>query len=262
MRTNHLLNKSFIFTYVLVAAFLFILYISLFFYVDSFAFFDAIKDEEFHFAIGFTLVTSIISAIIITIISIPIGYVLAKISFPMKNIISSLFDLPLILPSLVTGVALLLFFGPITSDLIHALGIRVVYTPLGVVLAQVVIGLPLAVRACQQAFASYDERFEKVASTLGYTPFQVFFRTSLPMAKAGIISGVIMAWARAMGEFGAISMVAGMTKLKTETISIAIFLKMAIGEIQFSVAISIVMVLFAMILLTIIRMVERRGARL
>ncbi|MDE5415652.1 ABC transporter permease [Alkalihalobacterium chitinilyticum] len=256
MRTNQLLTKSFITIYILTALFLFSVYIGLFFYVDLFAFITTIQDKEFHFAIVFTLVTSLISAAIIAIIAIPVGYVLAKVSFPLKNVISSLFDLPLILPSLVTGVALLLFFGPLTSDFLNTLGVRVVFTPVGVVIAQVVIGLPLAVRACQQAFSSYDARFEKVAATLGYSPFQVFLRTSLPMAKSGIWSGVIMAWARAMGEFGAISMVAGMTKFKTETVSIAIFLKMSIGEIQFSVAISIVMILIAIIILTVIRIFE------
>lgn len=261
MRANHIINKSFISIFFIIASLLFVVYLSLFLYIDVFSFMQAIQDKEFHFAIIFTLITSIISALFIAIISIPIGYVLAKVNFPFKKMISALFDLPLILPSLVTGIAILLFFGPIASDLLHAMGIRIVFTPLGVVIAQIVIGMPLAVRACQQAFASYDERYEKVAATLGYKPLQVFLRTSLPMAKAGIMSGIIMAWARAMGEFGAISMVAGMTKFKTETISIAIFLKMSIGEIQFSVAISIVMILFAVILLILIRMNERMETR-
>lgn len=251
--------KLFKLIFSIVAISLFLIYSSLFIYVELYDFINVFNNEEFRFALRFTFITALISATIIMLVSIPIGYVLSRTEFRFKTFISSIFDVPLILPSIVTGVALLLFFGPVSGHWFNTVGLKVIFTPIGVVVAQVVIGLPLAIRACEQAFSSYDHRYEKVASTFGYTPWKIFMKVSLPMAKMGIISGITMAWARSMGEFGAISIVAGMTKFKTETVSVAIFLNMSIGDIQFSVALSIVMVLISIILLTVLRVIEKKG---
>jgi len=94
---------------------------------------------------------------------------------------------------------------------------------------------------------------ERVARTLGYSPGKVFLRVTVPLAKSGIIGGLTMTWARALGEFGATAMLAGVTRLKTETLSVAIFLNMSIGDIRFAMATAVIMLLVATVLLVIFK---------
>ncbi|HZJ85027.1 MAG TPA: ABC transporter permease [Syntrophomonadaceae bacterium] len=223
---------------------------------------NVLGQAEFRYAIKFTLLTSITATIFAVIVALPCGYILSRYDMPGKVILDTLVDIPIILPPLVSGIALLIFFGPVFGDSLAKIGVNVVFSKLGVVVAQWFVATPYAIRTFQQAFNSIDPRMEKVAKTLGYSPTQVFLKVTIPLAKMALIGGVMMSWARALGEFGATAMLAGITRMKTETLSVAIFLNMSIGDMDFAIATAVVMLCLALLLLVFVKTLIKNGVRL
>ncbi|MDD2444159.1 MAG: ABC transporter permease [Desulfotomaculaceae bacterium] len=252
----------FILIFALTVIFMLVLISGLLFYGKWAAFLAVIQHPEFHFAVVFTLWTSLLATTFAAIVAVPCGYILSRYDFPGKVLADTLMDIPIVLPPLVSGVALLILFGPILGDALVRAGMEVVFSTRGVVIAQWFIATPFAVKTFQQAFSSIDPRLEKVARTLGYSPPGVFLRVTMPLAKSGILGGLTMTWARALGEFGATAMLAGITRMKTETLSIAIFLNMSIGDIQFAMATAIIMLLVALSLMIAFKMFTRTGVQL
>ncbi|MTI59880.1 molybdate ABC transporter permease subunit [Iocasia frigidifontis] len=216
-----------------------------------------IHNKEVFFALSLSLITSLISITIATIIGLPVAYVLARYDFKGKRLFDVLVDLPIILPPLVTGMSLLILLGPVLGNWLGKLGLNFVFTPLGIIMAQLVVAAPFAIRSFKTAFAGIDPTFEKAAMTLGDHHFMVFRRITLPLAKNGIITGITMAWARAVGEFGATVMLAGATRFKTETLPIAIYLNIATGNIDLAIAIALIMIIFSIIVLTVIKIFDK-----
>ncbi|WHH61780.1 ABC transporter permease [Petroclostridium sp. X23] len=244
-----------------IILFLLLLIIGLLTYSDFHTLFDILKQPEFHFALKFTLWTSILATILATIFALPCGYILSRYKLPGSIFLDTILDMPIVLPPLISGIALLIFFGPFLGEHLARAGINIVFTPLGVIVAQWFIATPYAIKTFKQAFTAIDQRMEKVARTLGFSPFRVFFRVTLPLAKNGLISGIMMAWTRALGEFGATAMLAGITRMKTETLSVAVFLNMSIGDIKFAISTAIVMLFIALMLLIVLKMVLRNEVR-
>lgn len=236
----------------LILFFLLLIY-SLVAYTDPAAILSVLKQPEFHFAIKFTLWTSVLATTLATMVALPCGYLLSRYKFPGKAFFDTLFDIPIILPPLVSGIALLIFFGPFLGEHLARAGINIVFTPSGVVVAQWFIAAPFAIKTFKHTFSALDRRMEKVARTLGFTPTMVFYKVTLPLARNGIIGGVIMAWARALGEFGATAMLAGITRMKTETLSVAVFLNMSIGDMKFAISTALVMLVIAVSLLVVFK---------
>lgn len=234
----------------------------LFFYGEWAAFKSVLQHQEFHFAVFFTLWTSLLATFIAAIVAVPCGFILSRYNFPGKVLIDTLMDIPIVLPPLVSGVALLILFGPLLGDTLARFGLDVVFSTRGVILAQWFIATPFAIKTFQHAFNSIDPRLENVARTLGYSPTGVFIKVTMPLAKGGILGGLTMAWARALGEFGATAMLAGITRMKTETLSVAIFLNMSIGDIQFAMATAIIMLLAALLLISSFKVFTGTGVRL
>ncbi len=232
-----------------VIAFFILVFAGLVLYGTQESYSAIFRNPEFRFALVFTLKTTLIATLAVAGTALPCGYVLARYSFPGRVLLDTLLDLPMVLPPLVSGVALLILFGPLLGRRLATVGINIVFSTWGVILAQWFIAFPFAVKTFKEAFQAIDLRYEKVARTLGCTPAQVFGRVTLPMARRGIGAGMAMAWARALGEFGATAMLAGITRMKTETLAAAIFLNMSIGEIRFALAIAIVLFLIAMLVL-------------
>lgn len=245
-----------------VAVFMLILLGGLFLYGKGAAFFTVLQHPEFRFAVGFTLWTTLLATFFAALCALPCGFVLSRHSFPGKVLVDTLLDVPIVLPPLVSGVALLILFGPILGDSLARAGLDVVFSTRGVVVAQWFIALPFAVKTFRQAFDAIDPRLEKIARTLGYSPGRVFLRVTFPLAKNGILGGLTMAWARTLGEFGATAMLAGVTRLKTETLSVAIFLNMSIGDLQFAMITSIIMLVVAMVLLVTFKVLTGTEVRL
>lgn len=237
--------------------FLLLLILGLLCYSDTATILNVLRHQEFQFALKFTLCTSLIATGLATIVALPCGYILSRYQFFGKIFLDTLLDIPIVLPPLVSGIALLILFGPLLGEHLAKLGIEVVFTPVGVIIAQWFVATPFAIKTFKQSFQSIDQRMEKVGRTLGYTPAMVFIKVTMPLAKNGIGGGIIMAWTRALGEFGATAMLAGITRMKTETLSVAVFLNMSIGDIKFAISTAIVMLMIALALLIIFKILLR-----
>lgn len=169
-------------------------------------------------------------ALAATIASLPFaifaGYALARWSFPGKTLLNAVLHLPLVLPPVVTGYFLLLSFGrqgPIGGFLYETLGITFSFRWTGAALAAAVMAFPLMLRAIRLSFETVDRRLESAASTLGASPLQTFFLVSLPLAAPGVLAGIVLCFAKALGEFGATITFVSNIPGETQTIPSAIY---------------------------------------
>lgn len=204
--------------------------------------------EEIWYAIQLSVITAVISTLICLILAVPIAYSMVRFTFFGKQWVNVLLNLPLSLPPLVAGVALLIFLSPVTSPVgqfFTSLGIYVVYTPVAIVIAQVFVNAPYMVRIARSTFSMISPRYEHVARTLGCSEFGAFRKITLPMAKNGLIGGVIITWSKAMGEFGAVLMLAGAIAMKTETLPIALFLNMSTGDLDMAIAAALILLMIS-----------------
>jgi molybdate transport system permease protein len=180
----------------------------------------------------FTIWAALVSVILILPPGLALAWLLARKNWRGKTFIETLVTLPLVIPPVATGLILLYLFGkrgPLGSALAKV-GIDVVFTWKAVVIALSVMSFPLLVRSARAAFETVNVRFEDVARTLGANPIRVFFQISLPLAKRGILAGIILSFARALGEFGATIMVAGNIPGRTSTMALEIFHSVQLGN--------------------------------
>ena len=240
-----------VFLTLLLAAFVLAVLVCVVVHTTPEALVESIASEEIQFAIKLSLLTSIISTALAIIIGIPIAYSLARYNIPLKSLINTLVDLPLALPPLVAGVGLLLFFTTPLGEALEEVGFRFVFTPWGIVLAQFLVNVPFTIRVLRSTFESINPRYEYVAQTLGCSPMQAFLRVSLPMSKRGILAGSVITWSSAMGEFGAVLMLAGATRLRTETLPISIYLNMLCGDLDMAIAASSILIFISFLSLFI-----------
>ena len=158
--------------------------------------------------------------------AVALGWLLARRDFHGKALLESLVHAPLVMPPVVTGYLLLLLFGRngwLGKPLAEWFGIRLVFTWQGAGLAAGIVALPLAVRSVRLAVSLVDRRLEEAAQTLGYSPWRVFWRITLPLAWPGILGGVLLAFSRSLGEFGATITFAGNVEGETSTLPLAIY---------------------------------------
>lgn len=181
--------------------------------------------------IWLTLKVACISTLVAIPLSIAIAWVLARKNIPGKSFMEGMISLPLVAPPVVTGYLLLLVFGnngiagKWLADIMH---IRLSFNFTALILAAVVVSTPLAVRTIKASFELIDPVYEKASTTLGAPKFSTFFRISLPLALPGIISGVVLVFARSLGEFGATITFAGNIRGKTQTISQLVYTNMQV----------------------------------
>jgi molybdate transport system permease protein len=181
---------------------------------------------------GLTLRVGAVATAVILVPGVALGWLLARRSFRGKALCQALIALPMVLPPVAVGLALLLLLGrrgPL-GPLWSALGVELVFTWWAAALAAGVVGFPLLVRACEQAFAAVEPGFEQLARTLGLSPLRVFLRVSLPLAGRGVLYGTLLAFTRALGEFGATALVAGILPGRTETLALGIYARVQLGE--------------------------------
>ena len=218
----------------------------------------SLTSPEIQFAILLSLATSVASTIICILIAVPVAYALVRYEFFGKRIATLVLTLPLTLPPLVAGIALLLFFGTTPwGRALDSLGFAVIFTPLGIIVAEVFVNLPYMVRIMRSAFAAVNPRFEHVAKTLGCTDTSAFFQVTLPMVRSGLIAGSVITWSKAMGEFGAVLMLAGATTMRTETLPIALYLNISTGDVDLAVAAATILILISLITLCVVEYFDR-----
>lgn len=209
----------------------------------------SLKSEEVLFALKLSFKTSLISTLISVIISIFTGYALFKYPVKQRYIIENLLYTPMSLPHLVSGIALLYLFGRngIGNILYNLFGIDFVFTSAGIILAQVFVNLPFSIKIILTSLEEINTRMIFTSRTLGCNEVQSFMYITLPSLKRGILSNTIMTWSRALGEFGAVMMVAGTTRMKTEVLPTAIYLNMATGDLDLAIGISSILIIISII---------------
>lgn len=183
--------------------------------------------------IRFTVLMSAASTAVLLPTGLLVAWMLARFEWRGKVLVETLVSLPLVLPPVATGLILLKLLGrkgPIGMLLQNTLGTEIVFTWRAVVIALGVMSFPLLVRSARIAFEQVPRRLEQIAATLGAHPWRVFFRVTLPLALPGVLGGCLLAFARALGEFGATILLAGNIPGQTTTLSMAIFQHVQLGE--------------------------------
>ena len=212
-------------------------------------------------ALSLTLWTSAVMTLINTVMGTLAAYVLVRYEFPGKSLLNSVIDVPLAIPTLVTGVMLVVLFGPqqaLGGWLKEELGFSIIFAPPGIILALLFITFPFVVRAVQPVLIDLDRAQEDAASTLGAKGWTIFRRITLPPLLLPLASGALLSFARAIGEFGAIVIVAGNIPLYSQTAAVYV-----LGEVESenrlgASAVSIVMVAIALSLILVVGWLQRR----
>ena len=167
------------------------------------------------------------------VIGVALGYLLARGRFPGRELLDAVLTLPMVMPPTVLGYYLLVVLGRngwLGAWLLRVFGINLIFTWQAAVIAAAVVSLPLILKSARTAFETVDLQFEQAARVLGIAPIGVFLRVTLPLAWRGVLAGALLAFARAMGEFGATLMVAGSIPGKTQTLSIAVYEAVQAGQ--------------------------------
>ncbi|HEX9669171.1 MAG TPA: molybdate ABC transporter permease subunit [Thermoanaerobaculia bacterium] len=183
--------------------------------------------------VAFTVRIAALATLVILPPGLALAWLLARRTWPGKSLVETAVALPLVVPPVATGLILLELFGrrgPLGGFLHERLGIDVVFTWRAVVLAMAVMSFPLLVRSARTAFEGVPRRLEQIARTLGAAGPRVFFTLTLPLAARGVVGGTLLAFARALGEFGATILVAGNIPGRTSTLSLSIYQQVQLGR--------------------------------
>ena len=176
-------------------------------------------------AVLLSLSTTAISVLLIILFGTPLAYYLARTHVPFKRLLTILIELPIVMPPIVAGLGLLAVFGRrgLLGLPLAELGITVTFSGTAVVLAQVFVASPFYIRAAQSRFAALPREFEDAAAVDGATRWQIFWHIMLPLSRSGLLSGLILSWARALGEFGATILFAGNLQGTTQTMPLLVY---------------------------------------
>lgn len=193
-------------------------------------FLDNLKSKEVLFSLKMSVVTATISSIIVMALALPTAYALTRTSMPFKRVSGLIIELTLSLPFILLGLSLLIIFASPFGKWLKLHGVKIIFSPLGIIMAHLLVNLPYAIRLVKTAFEGIDRRLEFIAGTLGATSFQCFRTIMIPVCKTNLVSAFILTWSRAMGEFGATLMLVGITRMKTETLPGSIYLNISTGN--------------------------------
>lgn len=223
---------------------------------------SGLAHPDFAPALWLSLKTTGIALAITLVGGTPLAWWLATSRARAARLVSVLVDLPIVIPPAVVGVALLQTFGRqgLFGPTLEELGVVIPFTSTAVVLAQVVVSAPFYVQAAASAFAEVDPDLRIVARTLGASPAATFFRVAVPVAAPGLIGGASLAWARALGEFGATLLFAGNMSGRTQTLPLAIFTALE-EDVQLAVVFSLVLAAVGALLLVALRWLPGRRRR-
>ncbi|MBS7611578.1 ABC transporter permease [Candidatus Bathyarchaeota archaeon] len=222
-------------------------------YVKPETFLKTLLSNEVLFSVRLSIVTANVSTALALGIAIPLAYVLSRVDFPGKSLVDALLDIPMVMPPISLGAALLIFFSTPLGGIIQTHFVKFVFEPAGLILAQFTVVVAVCIRVLKAAFDGIDPRYELAARTLGCTKTEAFFKVTLPLAKKSVLAAAIVSWARAIGEFGASVTLAGATRMRTETMPIAIFLSLASADVEMAVAIVFILLGIAISVLIFLR---------
>ncbi|MEU4579834.1 ABC transporter permease [Nonomuraea sp. NPDC023979] len=206
-------------------------------------------------ALRLSLVTATVATAVCLVLGVPLAWLLARVSFPGRRVVRALVTVPLVLPPVVGGVALLLVLGRrgvAGQWLESAFGVSLPFTTAGVVVAEAFVAMPFLVISVEGALRGADQRFEEAAATLGASRWTVFRRVTLPLVMPGVVAGAVLCWARALGEFGATITFAGNFPGRTQTMPLAVYLALE-TEPEAAIVLSLVLLAVSVIILASLR---------
>ena len=222
---------------------------------------DLLGSEAATEALWLSLQVAVLATVIATVLGVPLAWVLARTTFPGRTVVRALVLLPMVLPPVVGGVALLLAFGRrgiAGSALEGWFGFVLPFTTPGVIVAETYVAMPFFVLTVEAGLRSFDRRYAQAAATLGAAPWRTFRSVTLPMIAPSLRAGLVVAWARALGEFGATLLFAGSLAGRTQTLPLAIYAALE-SDIAAARAIALVLCGIAFALLVLLRLLAARG---
>jgi molybdate transport system permease protein len=224
-------------------------------------FFSTLSTPAVMSALFLSLSTSVISLGIVILVGTPFAYVHSRNNYPGKVIVDTLIDLPLVLPPAVAGLALLVLWGRVglLGRYLSLSGISIAFTTLAVIMAQIFVASPFYLRQAKSLFEQLDPAYEQTARTLGASPLRIFALITLPLTANGLISGAVMTFGRALGEFGATIMFAGNLPGVTQTMPLAVYVGLE-GDLSVGLTISILLVLISFAIMIAVRLLAGKEA--
>ncbi|NWG30780.1 MAG: ABC transporter permease subunit [Rhodocyclaceae bacterium] len=235
------------------------LIVSLFWFFDGALFTRTLLSERSFFSIRLSLMAATVATAIALLLAIPAAYALSRYRFPGKEAAETVLEFPIIVSPAALGAIILIFFNNPLGEWLQEHLFHFVFGFAGIVLAQFITVLGLAVRMLKAAFDEVPRELETVARTLGASPRHAFFTVTLPLAKNGLVAAFILTWAKALGEFGATLMVAGSMAMRTETLPIAIFMRLSSADIEGTVALILILVALGLSALFVARWLLSRS---
>ncbi|MCA9858753.1 MAG: molybdate ABC transporter permease subunit [Thermomicrobiales bacterium] len=214
-------------------------------------------------ALRLSFTTTLISLAIVLLLATPLAFLLGRHDFRGKRLVETIVDLPMVLPPAVAGLALLMAFGRrglVGEYLNEQFGIAIGFTTTAVVMAQVFVSAPFYIRSAQAGFARYDRGVEEAAADLGASPLRVLKDVTFPIARPALGAGAVLAWARALGEFGATIMFAGSIAGRTETMPLAVYGRYEAGDLDTALLLSVILVGCATLVLLSVRLTGGRSS--
>ncbi|MEV4623174.1 ABC transporter permease [Asanoa sp. NPDC049573] len=206
-------------------------------------------------ALRLSLLTATIATALCLVLGVPLAWLLARVRFPGRRVVRALVTVPLVLPPVVGGVALLLVFGRrglIGEWLDGSFGITLPFSTAGVVLAEAFVAMPFLILAVEGALRGADARYEEAAATLGSGRWTTFTRVTLPLVAPGVAAGAVLCWARALGEFGATITFAGNFPGRTQTMPLAVYLALE-TDLQAAIVLSLLLLFVSVVVLASLR---------
>lgn len=222
-------------------------------------FWDTVSDDRVLHAYYISFGTSLIAAVVNVVFGLMIAWMLVRYQFPFKKFFDAMVDLPFALPTAVAGIALTALYAPNgwIGQYLEPLGIKVAFTPLGILIALIFIGLPFVVRTVQPVLEDMDKELEEAAASLGATRWQTFTRVILPHILPALMTGFAMAFARALGEYGSVIFIAGNMPGVSEIVPLLIVIKLEQYNYAGATAIALVMLLASFLLLLVINLLQK-----
>jgi molybdate/tungstate transport system permease protein len=218
---------------------------------------QTILDSEVTTAIGLTLYIALIATIVGFFLGVPLAYLLARHNFPGKRLIEGLIDVPIVVPHTAAGIALLFVFGQrfFLGKAFQAVGIGFVDSMAGITIAMLFVSIPFLIDSAKEGFKKVDVRLEKVARTLGASPWQAFFRVSFPLAWRSILAGNIMMWARGISEFGAVIILAYHPMIAP----VLVYERFETYGLDYARPIAVLLILVSVLVFIVLRTIAYRG---
>lgn len=220
---------------------------------------EAWRDPELRGSIALTVLCATAATAIGAFLGAPMGYLLARRRFPGRRLLQGLMDLPVVIPHPVVGIALILFLGrhSAVGGTLARVGLEFVSHVPGIIAAMLFVSAPILVSGAREAFATVDPKLERVARSLGDTPWQAFRRITLPLSGRGILAAAILAWARAVSEFGSIVILTYNPKVA----SVLIFDRFTAFGLSAAIPAAVILLLVALVVFVLVRLVEPGDAR-